>query len=83
MRIGAAGNHAVSCIGHPLGQRLRIEDYLLLISREFGLHRFQEAYGLGSDHVDERPALNAGEQVLVDRRTVLLFRQNQAGTGSA
>ena len=67
----------------PVGQRLGVGDHLLLIGDEFRLHRFEEADGLGRHHVHQRTALRAGEYRLVDRRAVLLLRQNDAGARSA
>ena len=47
------------------GQRLRVRDHLLLIVHELRLHRFEEADGLGRDHVHQRAALHAREDTFL------------------
>ena len=77
MGIGAAGNDA-EALGCKTGrQRLRVRDDLPLIGDEFGRHGFQEADRLGRDDVNQRTALHAREDRLVDRGAVFLPRQNQ------
>src|SRR5262249_61672012 len=63
--VGAARNDAEPGLADGLGQSLGVLQYLLLIGFKFGLERFFEADGLGSDDVNQRPTLNAREEVAV------------------
>ena len=61
----------------------RALDHLFLVRHELGLHGLQEADCLGGQHVHQRSALRAREDVLIDFLAILFARQNHAGARSA
>ncbi len=80
MVVGAARDEPQALVGHRLPHRVRVDDDLLDVGLEFGLHRLSEGDRLGSDDVLERAALQAGEDRLVQRRCPLLGAQHETRT---
>ena len=64
-------------------QGARIGQHLLLVIDELRLHGLQEAHRLGGHDVHQRTALDAGEDVLIDGRGILLLGQDDAGARPA
>ena len=56
-------------------KRLGVPQELLLVVPEARRERFPQRHGLRRDHVHQRPALHAGEDLRVDLRAVLRARQ--------
>src|SRR6185312_14929959 len=89
VHVGAAGEQVDAGRlrvgrGKPLGKDLCAADGALLTIFELRLRRELERRGLGGDHVHERTALLAGEDVGVDLLVdVEVVRQDEAGARPA
>ena len=66
MIVGAAGDDAESALSNGRGHGFGVGDDLFLIFGEAGFGCFLEADSFGSDGVDERSTLQAGERQLVE-----------------
>ena len=77
MIVRAAADDAEAVRSERRGERLRVLHDLALIILELGLHRFEEADGLGGDDVHERAALDAGQHPRVDVLRVFRLAQDQ------
>src|SRR6476620_6280798 len=66
MVFGPATDEAEMITGHPISQRLRVADDLLLIRLEGRLQRFLETNGFCGDDVHPRSALDSGENIRLD-----------------
>jgi len=73
MRIRSTGDDAIAIGCERRGHHLCISYDLPRVVAETGLRRFEEAHGLGGDDVDERTALHAGENRLINCRGKFLF----------
>ena len=62
---------------------VRVQDDLLLILAELRLKGFLEADGLGGDDVHQRPALDTGENDLVELLRILRLGEDRAAAWSA
>ena len=85
MIVGAAGNDIKAAFDKHFRHGLGVFDHLLLIDAKLRLHGFFKSDGFGGDHVHERAALNAGENVGVDffLQFRIAFAQNQAAARAA
>ncbi|EAU64874.1 conserved hypothetical protein [Stigmatella aurantiaca DW4/3-1] len=75
--VRPAGAQAQPCPQERLRQRLGIGDDLPLVHLEFRGEGLLERHGLGGDDVHQRPALDAGEDLAVERLGELLTAQDE------
>ncbi len=65
------------------GEGLGIFDDLLLVGLELRLQRLLEGHRLGGDDMHQRPALDAGEDVAVERLGKLFAAEDHAAARAA
>ncbi len=81
--VGAARDEAQTALDHRRPHRLGVDDDLVDVGLELGLHGLTEGDRLGSDDVLERAALQAREDRLVQRGRPLFLAQHEARTRAA
>ena len=83
MRLGPARNNPQSTSDQGFGERIGIDQHLLLIRFEIGRQGLLKRHRLGRDHMHQRPALQAWKNRRVDRFFVLGLHQNNAAARPA
>src|SRR4030095_8731637 len=78
--VGAAAGETIAVLGWPSRQGLGIADNLRRIDFEARLKRLVEAHGFCRDYMLERTALDAGEDLAIDRLLVLLLTRSEEHT---
>ena len=82
VRVGAAGEQVDAAGDEALGERVRVAADLGRVGAERLGGGDAEAGGLRGDRVQERPALEPGEDGPVDRPRVLLAAEDEAAAGT-
>ena len=81
--LGASGHDPGPCADHRVGEDGCVADDLLRVVGEVGRSRLLEAQCLPCDLVVDRSALGEREHGFVDRRGILLLREDEPTAGTA